>query len=71
MIDKAALTLDPEEARMWWEIFQEKVYNEVLIIPMYWTNYISAMRKNVKGFVPHPNEHYQYRYNNVYFSDEG
>jgi peptide/nickel transport system substrate-binding protein len=67
LVDKAALTLDREEAAMWWKILQMKIYNETLVIPLYWSNYITSVRKNVMGFVPHPDEHYQYRYNNVWF----
>jgi len=66
IIDKAALTLDREEAAQWWRILQMKIYDETLSIPLYWTNYITGIRKNVMGFVPHPDEHYQYRYNNVW-----
>jgi peptide/nickel transport system substrate-binding protein len=66
LVKQAGTFRDPKEAAVWWQLVQMKIYNETLAIPLYWSNYITSMRKNVMGFVPHPNEHYQYRYNNVW-----
>lgn len=65
LIDEARFELDEAVAAGKWAAIQRKVYEDAIMIPLYFSNRISAVRKNVKGLEPHPDEWYGYRFVDV------
>jgi peptide/nickel transport system substrate-binding protein len=65
MIDAARVELDPGAAKQKWAQIQRTIYDEAIMIPLYFANRITAVRKNVKGYKPHPDEWYGYSFVNV------
>lgn len=66
LIKHAMGVYDREEQKVWWEIVQRKIYNETLIIPLYFVRQLTALRTRVHNYPKVPHEYWQYRYINVW-----
>ena len=62
MIDQARFELDEGKSLPLWHALQRMIHEEALMIPLYFSNKIEAVRTDVDGFLSHSDEWYGYRY---------
>ena len=62
MIDQARFELDESKSLPLWHALQRMIHEEALMIPLYFSNKIEAVRTDVDGFLSHSDEWYGYRY---------
>ncbi len=68
-IDDARFDVNPESAAKKWKSLQHEIYDEALMQPLYFSNKIQALRKEVSNFVTHSDEWYGYRYEETAVGD--
>jgi peptide/nickel transport system substrate-binding protein len=63
---RARTTTDPQERLQLFGFMQQMLFTENLILPLYYVNELSSVRKRVQNFMEHPEEMFSQRYAKVW-----